>query len=275
MRKRILITVLTYPCPSDSHIETVCTAGITDKGEWVRIYPIQLRMMGNGLHKYNWYDFEVEQRSKDFRKESFHCLSVPDGISKGVVSTENDWELRRKICIDEVGFYTNIEKLLDDGSPVENPNFISLATFKPSRIIDFRCVHRDIEKDEEKKDQIIHDLKAQPSLFGENEVPDYWKMAKSIPYDFKYKFADDSGTVAEYNVEDWEVGSLYLNCLKASGSEEEAIRKVKSRYFDDFLEKDLYFFMGTRLKHQQRHWRNPFSIIGVFYPPVIQQPSLF
>ena len=139
MKKRVLITVLTYPCPSEKYIETVCTAGITDQGEWIRIYPLKLRLLQKSLHKFNWYDFEVEKRSanKDFRKESFHCLGDPDCISKGYIKPSDDgWKERKAICVDQVGYYSNLNQLRID-SNVHNKDFISLATFKPTKLLDF------------------------------------------------------------------------------------------------------------------------------------------
>jgi len=35
---KVLISVMTYPHPSESYQELVCTAGITDASEWVRLY---------------------------------------------------------------------------------------------------------------------------------------------------------------------------------------------------------------------------------------------
>ena len=37
---KVLIVVMTYPHPSRGYQELVCTAGITESGEWVRLYPI-------------------------------------------------------------------------------------------------------------------------------------------------------------------------------------------------------------------------------------------
>jgi hypothetical protein len=31
---------MTYPDPSASHKEIVCTAGVTESGEWIRLYPL-------------------------------------------------------------------------------------------------------------------------------------------------------------------------------------------------------------------------------------------
>jgi Ni,Fe-hydrogenase I cytochrome b subunit len=68
-------------------------------------------------------------------------------------------------------------------------------------------------------------------------------------------------------IEDWELGQLYWNCLKNSnGDEAIACQKVKQKYFNDFAKKDLYFFLGTTKKFHNVG-RNPFVIIGTFYPP--------
>lgn len=40
---KVLITVMTYPHPSRGYQELVCTAGVTDAGEWVRLYPVDYR----------------------------------------------------------------------------------------------------------------------------------------------------------------------------------------------------------------------------------------
>ena len=76
----------------------------------------------------------------------------------------------------------------------------------------------------------------------------------------------------------WEIGMLYFNCLKrTNGDEKKAIINVRKKYYDDFLKKDLYLFLGTTLAHHNVSI-NPFLIIGVFYPPMLstdQQMSLF
>ncbi len=40
---RVLITVKTYPIPSSKYDELVCTAGVTETGDFVRLYPINFR----------------------------------------------------------------------------------------------------------------------------------------------------------------------------------------------------------------------------------------
>ncbi len=49
-KKKVLITVTTYPLPSRSYDELVCTAGVLENGEWIRIYPVPLKFL-SGLRK--------------------------------------------------------------------------------------------------------------------------------------------------------------------------------------------------------------------------------
>ena len=100
-----------------------------------------------------------------------------------------------------------------------------------------------------------------------------FKVTRKLPYKFSYKFSDEEGKISNPMIADWEIGELYWNCLK-NGNEEEALRKVKNKYFDKFVsEKDIYFFLGTTKEyHNIAH--NPFIIIGVYYPPKKTQTEL-
>ncbi len=40
---KVLITVKTYPIPSAKYDELVCTAGVTETGDFIRLYPINFR----------------------------------------------------------------------------------------------------------------------------------------------------------------------------------------------------------------------------------------
>lgn len=60
-KTRVLITVMTYPLPSRNHLELVCTAGITESREWVRLYPVDYRYRPKGqkFRKYQWIEIEL------------------------------------------------------------------------------------------------------------------------------------------------------------------------------------------------------------------------
>ncbi|MES0489581.1 MAG: hypothetical protein ABUK01_06305 [Leptospirales bacterium] len=47
---------------------------------------------------------------------------------------------------------------------------------------------------------------------------------------------------------------------------------LSKKYSDEFMEKDIYLFLGTT--RQYHGWaKNPFVIIGVFYPPKSESVS--
>src|SRR4029078_9341054 len=97
---KVLITVTTYPLPSRSYDELVCTAGVLENGQWIRIYPVPLQFL-KGLRKdgkietfkYNWIELEVKKRTDDFRPESHSPLNYD--FSKietlGKIGTGNNW----------------------------------------------------------------------------------------------------------------------------------------------------------------------------------------
>ena len=116
------------------------------------------------------------------------------------------------------------------------------------------------------KKKIFIVVKTYPSP---KEIEKEFKVVTKIPYKFSYHFEDDQGKKSTLMIEDWEIGMLYLNCLKDSFNDEKiALSKVRAKYYDDFLKKDIHLFLGTTLQHHAKKAPNPFIIIGVFYPPM-------
>ena len=273
-RQKILLTVATYPLPSRSYDELVCTAGVLENGEWIRIYPVPLKFL-RGLRKdgkiqtfkYNWIELDLIKRQDDFRPESHSPVNYnfADVNVLGKIDTVNNWQERKSFCL--VNVYTNKAKLLSDSRA---PNNVSLATFKPSRIVSF-----EIEDDEREWKNEWKEIRKQGDLFDSDKSPEI--LIPKLPYKFSYKFLDDEGVPSTLMIEDWEIGALYFNCLRdAEDNEKVALEKVRYKYETEFLkEKDIYFFLGTTKEWHIRRANNPFVIIGVFYPKKEIQASLF
>ena len=70
---KVLITVKTYPLPSRSYTELVCTAGLLDGEKWIRMYPIPFRFLQDQKQypKYAWVNIDLIRNTKDFRPESY------------------------------------------------------------------------------------------------------------------------------------------------------------------------------------------------------------
>jgi len=102
-RKKILLTVTTYPLPSRSYDELVCSAGFLENGEWIRIYPVPLSfLLGQRKtgkmesFKYTWIELDLNKRTDDFRPESYSPKNYDfkDIKLSQRIDTKDNWALR-------------------------------------------------------------------------------------------------------------------------------------------------------------------------------------
>lgn len=279
-RKKILITVKTYPTLSKEYGELVCTAGFLEDGSWIRLYPIPFRLLNDNAKfaKWQWIEVDVVKPTKDKRPESYRIHDIETLEVLNRIGTEGSgWNHRREIALRNVRY--DMSELIVEA--MDTTIGTSLAVLKPKEIIDFYAKPCTPSWDEEKLNIYFNNLR-QRSLFDKEEelaARRYLTPAIKIPFHFKYKFVTADGKVRDIMVEDWETGMLFLNCLKDSQSPEIACQKVKEKYLNVFAkQQDIYFFMGTNWQWHQKRSPNPFMIIGVFAPPYNsseQMPSLF
>ncbi len=147
-RTKVLITVVTYPLPSRSYDELVCTSGILESGEWIRMYPVPLSFLKGQRKdgklesfKYNWIELDLVKRSDDFRPESHSPQNYDFRDFKQItkIETTGNWRERKNQCLNNV--YTNLTNLIELS---KSPSNVSLASFKPNKILGF-----DIETENE------------------------------------------------------------------------------------------------------------------------------
>jgi hypothetical protein len=255
---KVLVTVMTYPHPSRGYQELVCTAGITESLEWVRLYPIDYRYRPRGqqFHKYQWIEVQFDTSTKDPRKESRRPDLNSIRILGEPIPPKKNWAERRAL-IDRLPHYT-----LNQLKALHASDKTSLGVVRPKRIIDLEIREADPEWKPEWKN-----LFSQMTLFGPPQKP-----LRKIPYSFHYKFeCDDADKPHTAMCEDWELGTLFLNESARLGSDEAAAESVKSKFLGELCrhDKDTRFFMGTFFPY------NTWLVLGVFWPPKIEQRSLF
>jgi len=181
--------------------------------------------------------------------------------------------LPTSICIEPLlkasHVYDRLQPLLDGAKA----NTISLAIFKPTRILDFTW--EECERDwDAAKVAAMRQSASQGNLFEDEGWRKTFSLMKKLQFNFSYRFADADGRESELQVLDWEVGQLYWNCLRSTpNSERAALEKVRQKYLEEFSHRDLHFFLGTL---QQFHGfsPNPWVIIGVFPIPHENQMDL-
>jgi hypothetical protein len=174
-KKRILITVRTYPVPAQKNIEVSCTAGVTSDGNWIRLFPVPYRFLDydKRFTKYQWIDVSVTRAGQDPRPES-HKINV-DTIKTGdQLSTDDGWRQRKEILRPLMrNSMCQIRRERDD------KHFPTLGLFKPGKIK--RLL---IEADNpEWTSQQLTNLD-QTMLF--NSYPT--DKLEKIPHKFKYEF---------------------------------------------------------------------------------------
>ncbi len=249
---RILITVMTYPHPSRRYEELVCTAGVTEEGEWIRLYPVDYRYrpLDQRFHKYQWIEVELSERGADNdprresripRLESIRVIGKP-------LPTGRDWEARRRI-IDPLPHHT-----LNQLKELYSREKISLGIVRPKRVLDMEVR----PADREWKPQWEVNF-TQLRLFGPPPKP-----LRKIPYTFHYVFeCEDNNRSHKAMVEDWELGVLFLKEAGRLGDDKKAAQSVKDKFMGELCgpDRDTRFFMGTRFPY------NVWLVLGVFYPP--------
>ncbi|MBC6937275.1 MAG: hypothetical protein DWB42_15745 [Chloroflexi bacterium] len=272
---RVLITVKTYPLPSNKYEELVCTAGITADGKWIRIYPIPFRSKPyqEQYKKYSWVELNLIRNHSDFRPESYRPQrGFEEPINTvSTVDTSNTWQERKRLVLQEV--FTSMNELIQRAKGKENK---SLATLKPLKIIDFI-----VEEDEREWKKEWQDQLNQYRLFDANPRGEGKRreVVRKLPYKYYYTILTEGDhRPRRMMIEDWEIGALYWNCLaRTEGDETAANNLVRQKYFDEFVkQRDIYLFVGTTKQFHNKSL-NPFVIIGLFYPPKreAEQLSLF
>ena len=277
MNEKILIIVKTYPTLSQKYAELVCTAGVTESGEWRRLYPVRFRQLYDEqkYKKYQWVEAEVEKSDTDSRPESYKIVRNSLSAIGSPLPTDNDWRGRRETFLDKVKIYEDLKVLIG----CAHRNELSLAAFKPRRFLQF--THEPVEREwDAKKLANLEKEKLLLHLFKDEEtVARELKVVSKLPYKFSYKFEDSCGETSKLMIEDWEIGALYWKCLRNSeGDENLALAKVREKYWDQFVQSgshDLTLVLGTTLEHHNKKAPNPFVIISVFYPPPERQKRLF
>ncbi len=271
--RRVFIVVKTYPTISRKYDELVCTAGILDDGSWVRIYPFPFRKLDyeQRYKKYQWIKLPLSKNTSDIRPESFKVDDITQALADGEpIGTGQAWAERKRIICAKNKIHNDLTALIE----LANSNQLSLALFKPTKILDFQIEEVDREWSADK----LRDLAvkaSQLSLFqNEAEVKREFQAVSKLPYKLSYRFEDSKGRQSTMMIEDWEIGALYWNCLaRCEGDEAKALSMVRKKYMDEFSKLDVHLILGTTKMYHG--WAsNPFVIIGVFYPPHTDQGLL-
>lgn len=248
---KVLITTRTYPTPAAKGVEVSCTAGITDDGRWIRLFPVPYRFLDRDsrFRKYQWIEVAVK-KAGDSRKESYNLNLESIKILEPPLSTKNRWRARTDVIFPLRT--PSLCALMSDDRQFELRD--SLGVFRPKTITRLSIKPDAADWTPEELGRL-----RQGSLFHKSPA----KELEKIPFKFKYKFTCESEGCRghELSCSDWEMGQSYRSWRVQYGSDWQT--KFRQRYESDMINRfDTHFHVGTVRAHP-KNW----MIVGLIYPP--------
>lgn len=249
--KRVLVTVRTYPSPARKGIEVSCTAGITDEGKWIRLFPIPYRRLeaDKRFAKYQYIEAGVAKSESDPRPESYKVDIDSIKILSGSIPTKDKWEARKSRVMPLKAMslcFLQAERDLN-----KEP---TLGFFRPKTISGLEIEPQSSKWTEEE----LARLRQYP-LFGNAPTT----QLEKLPFVFRYEFRCDEPACHGHKLSctDWEMGEAYRAWkIKYSAKWEQKFRDTFEH--EMIFVKDTHFFVGTLRTHP-----DAWIIIGLFYPP--------
>lgn len=228
--KRALIVVRTYPTPAKKGVEVSCTAAITEKGEWLRLFPVPYRFLAEDqrFRKYQWVEVTVTKAS-DPRPES-HKLR-PNGIKivSDPLPTTNAWQARKdRIFPLRSHCLCCLKRVCDEqGHP-------TLGIFRP-KLIESLIIKPENPTWTEAQLAALR----QGLLF--EKAPD--KELEKVPFSFRYQFRCDEVTCSGHKMicTDWEMGQSW-RAWKTKYRDQWEV-KFRQRYETEMIERTTRIFL--------------------------------
>lgn len=259
--KRVLITVTTAPNPSEKHGETVCVAGVelSDLGprNWVRLYPINLRMLrgdGEGFRKYDVVSVSCRPARADSRVESWNLDVETIRVERRVVGWANRAPLVQPLAVDTMcGLYRDVQA---------DSNARSLGLVPAAQVLGLDLEpHLGWTAAEQRKiDSYVNQF---DFLSTEEKTP---LEAPRFKGWYRYRCtAQGCAKPHRQQILDWEFLALQRNLRQLDDESLQAA--LRQRFLNEICAPDrsTAFYVGNQAK---RH--HTFSILGMWYPRLSQ-----
>lgn len=186
-----IILVKASPQVGKKHGETVCCAGVSDQGKWLRLYPVSFHTLDQASQFRRWdrIRFRWKKPQDDHRPESLRV----DHQSIEIIG-----ELKQK---ERLNFLSRLEVTSINKVKAEGYTLALLRPRDPKFSIEKKSA-ADL-KEEKQKFQAIA---AQADMFNSTPLIPF----DPCPYAFKYSYTTDDGE-REGTCQDWETDAAFYN----------------------------------------------------------------
>lgn len=233
----VFVLVKASPNPSAKYGETVCCAGITPEGKWLRLYPIQFRNLQKDRKFKRWDKIRFEWRlpTDDEREESRWVSDDKIEIVASLKKSERASFLS-SLVVD------SLDKELSEGR--------TLALIRPENV---RFTHKKkTQKSLEEEKVKFESYKKQNDFFLGREL----KIQDPCPYEFKFSYHTKDGKRTNTCI-DWETDAMFFNFRKRYG-EDQALKLMKETFNELYPQQGMVFTMGTH-----RRWKDKWLLNGI------------
>jgi len=236
-KERILITVRTYPTLSKKYVETVCTGGITETGEWRRLYPVAQRYLEHN-QQYRTFDVvEVEVRDgSDGRAETRR----PHLPSLRIIRHVEKWAARCDWVNKTI--HPSLAAMCTAGA--------TLAPVAAREVLEFTA-----------KPCAAHWTPKQQEQLRQEQLFDDRHPLEKVPFEFRFRWRDGDGAEHDSLVLAWEFGETWRQYRRKYA---DPIKVMREKWLTDLCgtKREVSFFMGNLAR-----FRSVYAVCGVFGPP--------
>ena len=245
---RVTILVKAFPQYSTKYEETVCCAGITEHGEFKRLYPIRYRNLAKdaAFNRWDWVNFKYETPLRDRRKESCHVMEDKIKIVGKMPKKDRSIFLNRYVS-------ESVRSASDKG--------MSLALIRPKnpKFIIKKRKSSELEEEKEKYERAVK----QKSLLDKD-----LEAIVPVRYKFMFKFEDEAEQHT-YTAGDWETSAMFNREEKRKGADK-AIEWMKRVFDEEYPQKGMLFCVGN-VARRPHTW----TLLGVIRADHPNQGTLF
>lgn len=219
--------VKALPHASDRHGETVCCAGLTERGEWRRQFPIRFRhLKDKKFGRWQWIEYDWRVPSDDKRPESRRVQE--DSIIPGQVLAKG----KRAAFIDPY-VVPSVSVAVERGQ--------TLALIRPQKV-QFSWEKKSLDVIEAERKTYIR-AASQTSFFD-----DELKGLEPCPYSFRFRYLSEDGKPHNHTCDDWETTAAYYKLSNKYGPTA-ALEHLDKMYNEEYPKNGMALALGT---HSQR-----------------------
>lgn len=254
----VLVTVKTYPSPSDQYGETVCVAGVRLDGpqpRWVRLYPMKYRATDADQQFQKYEIIEIPVRPHGGRDPRPESMRPDQGRMRSVrvVDTSRNWAERRLLLGSLLGATTTCELIAANRAVSYADAAPSLGLVRVSDISVTVASGEPWDPNQLRKAERA----AMPDLFN----PDGMRQLEPAPFQVRVRYRCSTPTCPghEPKLLDWETGQAGRKWLQTN-PRERVPQMLRDKY-EQLLSpnNDVHLYVGNLHLH-----RTSFSALGVW-----------